>query len=190
MHQTSSNDEHFDPRAQLISLSEEEALLYAQNFFDQNCEEKDAAYMNAVVVAGEQAAIVTYEHALLGSAVAQLVYGTAKLHGWHTEQNVAEGLFWLRRAHNNRNGKASVVLCGTYLKGDLIGRNPTRALEYVTPAAERGLPSAQYVLANLLIQREATPVDEDRAIALLKDSARSGYALAVQMLEDNEIPLD
>ncbi|WP_395007598.1 tetratricopeptide repeat protein, partial [Undibacterium sp.] len=161
MQQTPSNDVNYDPRAQLATLSEEEAIAYAQNIFDQNCEEKDASFMKAVIVAGEQAQIVTYEHAVLGSAAAQLVYGAAKLNGSHTDQNVSEGLFWLRRAHNNGNGKASVVLCGTYLEGKHIGRNPKKALEYIMPAADQGLPSAMYILANMLINGEAMPIDEE-----------------------------
>lgn len=190
MQQTPSNDLNYDPRDQLATLSEEEAITYAQNIIDQNCDEKDASFMKALLVAGEQAQIVTYEHAVLGSAAAQLVYGAAKLNGSHTDQNVAEGLFWLRRAHNNGNSKASVVLCGTYLEGKHISRNPKKALEYIIPAADKGLPAAMYILANMLLSGETMPIDEDRAITILKESARSGYAPALKMLEDNDIPLE
>ena len=184
-----SNDPNFDPRAQLANLSEEEALAYAGNLLDANCEERDAAYLKAVLTAGEESVNLTYEHALGGSGVAQFIYGAAKLMGTYTDQNTAEGFFWLRRAHNNGTGRASALLAAIYLEGRLIGRDAAKALAYVTPAAEQGVSSAQYVLATVLLDGEVVPVDEDRAIALLRDSASKGYAQAADLLAANGIPL-
>jgi TPR repeat protein len=184
------NDEHFDPKAQLLTLSESEAIEYAHRFLDEHCERKDAAYLSEVITAGEKSPEVTYDHAMGGSAVAQLVYGSAKLHGTHTEQSISEGLFWLMRSFNNGNAKAAIVLAGTYMQGTYVARNPSKALTYARHAADQGLPAGQFVLANLLIGGEGIPEDEEQAIELLQSAARSGYAAALKMLQDNGISLE
>jgi hypothetical protein len=72
----SVNDDHYDPKAQLLTLTEEQAIEYAKRFFDQNCEASDAAYLKEVMTAGPDSVEVTYQHAIRGSSVARLVYGT------------------------------------------------------------------------------------------------------------------
>lgn len=183
------NDDNFDPKAQLLTLSEQQAVDYARNFIDQNCGERDAAYFSEVIMAGEKSPEVTCSHAVAGSPVAQLVYGVAKLHGTHTRQSTSEGLFWLVRSFNNGNAKAAVVLAGVYMEGEQITPNLRKALDYATFAADRGLPEGRFILANLLIGGGEIPEDQERAIDLLLDAAKSGYEPALRMLEDNGISL-
>src|SRR5690606_16303274 len=186
----SSNDEHFDPKAQLLALTEEQAVEYAKNFVDQNCEVSDAAYLSEVITAGEKSPDVTYQHAINGSPVAQLVYETSKLNGAHTTQSTTEGLFWLLRSFNNGNIKAAIVLAGTCMQGEYVTTNLRRAFKYASFAADQGSPPGQFILANLLVGGDEIPEDQNKAIALLQVAARSGYALAIQMLEDNGIPVE
>lgn len=186
----SANDEHFDFKAQLQTLSEEEAVEYAKRYFDQNCEATDAAYLAEIVTAGERSVEVTYQHAINGSPVAQLVYGLNTLQGNHTPQCISEGLFWLRRACNNGNAKAALLLAGTYLQGEHVRANPERALEYASVAAERDLAEGKYMLASLLIDDQATEAQQTRAIALLQSAARQGYTPARKLLDDKGIALD
>src|SRR5690606_20785819 len=186
----SSNDEHFDPKAQLLALTEEQAVEYANSFLDQNCEASDAAYLSEVITAGEKSPEVTYQHAIDGSSVAQLVYGTSKLSGAHTAQSTSEGLFWLLRSFNNGNVKAAIVLAGTYMQGEYVTKNLKRAFKYASFAAGQGSPAGQFILANLLVGGGEIPEDQDEAIALLQVAARGGYTLAIQMLEDNGIPAE
>ena len=185
-----SNDDYFDPRAQILKLTAEQAVQYAKDFIDRNCEKSDAAYLSEVVTAGERSPEVTYRHAIGGSPIAQLVYGTAKLKGLHTDQNVSEGLFWLIRSFNNRNPRAGIVLAGTYIEGEHIAKNLKRALKYASFAADQGLPAGQFVLANLLISAGEIPIDQERAVELLQAAAKSGYAPAQRMLDHNNIPLE
>ncbi len=186
----SSNDAIFDPRAQLAALSPADAVAYVHHIIDEHCEAKDAAYMKAVIVAGARSAEVSLEHAMAGSPVAQTTYGAARLNGLHVDQDVAEGLFWLRRAHNNGHAHASILLCIVYLDGKQVARNTEKALSYVEAAADRGLASAQFVLANMLLDGESAPVDEARAVALLRASARGGYAKAAELLAENGLSID
>ncbi|HEX5687812.1 MAG TPA: hypothetical protein VFY73_27675 [Ideonella sp.] len=185
----SSNDDHFDPRTQLASLSAEEAVEYAQGLIDQHCEEKDAKYLFEVISAGERSVEVSYMHAVGGSAVAQLAYGLAKLDGEHTDQNVSEGLFWLVRSHNNGNASAAVMLWNAYTQGTHLPRSLGKAFVYASAAADRGLPAGQYILANVLVD-SASSEDHERAIDLLRAAARNGHEPAVKMLADNGISLE
>lgn len=185
-----SNDDFFDPKAQLRTLTDQQAVEYAKSFIDQNCGSSDAAYLTQVISAGEKSPEVTYRHAVGGSPIAQLVYGTAKLTGSHIDQNVPEGLFWLIRSFNNGNAKAAVMLAGTYIQGEHVPENPGRAFRFASFAADQGLPAGQFLLANLLVGGEGIPEDHERAIGLLQAAAGTGYAPALQMLEDNGIPLE
>jgi TPR repeat protein len=186
----SSNDDSFDPRAQLLTLSEEQAVEYAKRFVDQNCEGEDAAFLSEVITAGDRSPEVTYRHALSGSPIAQLAYGVAKLEGVHVEKSISEGLFWLRRSYNNGNAKAAIVLAGVYMQGAILRPDLKRALTYATFASDRELPAGQYILANLLIGGGEIPEDQERAIGLLQAAAKNGYAPATKMLQDSEIPLE
>ena len=185
----SGNDDHFDPKTQLLTLGEEQAIEYAKAFIDQHCEQKDASFLTEVISAGEKSPEVTYQHAVGGSPIAQLVLGTAKLNGYHMEQSTSEGLFWLMRSFNNGNPKAAIVLAGTFIEGRRVKENVQKAYKFASFAAERNLPAGQYILANLLIGGGEIQEDQERAVDLLKTSAKSGYALALQMLEDNDIPV-
>jgi TPR repeat protein len=184
-----TNDRFFDPRDQLRTLSEEEAVQYSFSFIDENCAEKDAAYLKQVIVAGSNSMEVTYQHALSGSPAAQFVYGTARLDGAHVEQCVSEGLFWLVRATNGGNMKAALVLAGVFLEGALTKRCSARAMQYATVAADGGLPEGKHFLANLLIGVDELPQDHERAIDLLQTASQHGYGPAMAMLEENNIPL-
>lgn len=178
-----SNDEYFDPKAQLLTLSEEQAIEYAKQFFDQNCECRDAAYLSEIITAGEKSTELTYSYAIEGSPVAQLAYGYARLNGLHVQQSISEGLFWLLRSYNNGNAKAALLLASVYLEGKYIAASSEKALLYASYAAEQGLAEGQYFLANLLIGISGIPEDHERAVILLRMAAKAGYEPALQMQE-------
>lgn len=184
----SANDEFFNTRKLLESLDEEQAIAIAFELFDKNCSVLDAEYWKNVMTAGTESLEVTRHYAGLGSPAAQLVLGTALLHGHFTEKEPAQGLFWLRRAHNNGNTKASIVLGGTYLDGTLP-RDTKKAAEYIAGAAEAGDPAAQYTYALLLIDGDGVAQDEDQAVLWLRHAADRGYEKAIEVLQENGIPL-
>lgn len=187
----SANDAYFPLREKLRTLSEAEALALASDYVDQNCSALDAAFLKLIVAAsGAEPMNLSFKYAALGSPVAQTMVGCAKMQGMSTEKNVPEALFWLRRAHNGGNTKASVVLCGAYLDGVALRRDPEKAVCYVAGAATRGDPVAQYMYANLLIAGDGIGADEDTGISWLRSSARGGYARAVEMLVENNISLE
>jgi TPR repeat protein len=185
----SANDDYFSIRKQLRSLDEEQAVALAFQLVDENCSELDARYWKEVIVAtGTAPQELTRHYAALGSPAAQLVLGTAQIRGEHTEKDVPQGLFWLRRAHNNGNLKASVMLGSAYLD-DTLPRDAQKAAEYISGAAEAGDPVAQYVYAILLIDGDGVAQDEEQAIAWLRRAAERDYEKAIELLQANDIPL-
>lgn len=186
----SANDAFFSIREQLRSLDEEEALALASNLIDQQCSELDAEYWKlAIVASGDACQELMRKYAVLGSPGAQLVFGIALLHGHFMEKDATQGLFWLRRAHNNGNPKASIMLCGAYLEGTSVRRDAQKAVSYIVGAAEAGDPAAQYVYANLLIDGDGIAQDEEQGIFWLRRSAERGYGKAADLLRENGIPL-
>lgn len=185
----SANDDFFNTRKLLESLDEEQAVALAFQLVDQNCSELDADYWKKVITAGTESQEVTRHYAALGSPAAQLVLGTALLQGHFTNKEPAQGLFWLRRAHNNGNTKASILLGGAYLDGSTLPRDAAKAAEYIRGAAEAGDPAGQYTYALLLIDGDGVAQDEDEAILWLRQAAGRGYEKAIEILQDNGIPL-
>lgn len=186
----SANDAYFNLKEQLRSLDEDEAVALACSLIDQQCGELDAQYLKLVVTStGSASQDLTRDYAVRGSPAAQLVLGTALLHGHFMHKDATQGLFWLRRAHNNGNSKASIVLCGAYLDGKSLIRDATKAVHYIVDAAHAGDPAAQYVYAILLIDGDGTAQDEERAIFWLRQSAGRGYEKSIQLLRENELPL-
>ncbi len=185
-----ANDQFYNLREQLRSLSEEDAITLASGYIEANAGELDAAYLKLMLTAeGAQLQAHTQDHAFLGSPAAQTVLGTNKLFGTHTEQSTSEGLFWLRRAHNSGNGKASIVLGGAYLDGKHLKRDATKALEYIAVAAEAGEPAAQYIYAIQLIDGDGVAEDQEEGVLWLRRAAAKGYQRAIDVLNENDIPL-
>ena len=186
----SANDEFFSIREQLRSLDEEGAVALASSLIDQHCSELDAEYLKLVIVTtGSEAQELTRNYAVRGSPAAQLVLGSAMLHGHFTDKDVPQGLFWLRRAHNNGNRKAGIVLCGAYLEGTSVKRDAQKAVSYIVGAAEAGEAAAQYMYAILLIDGDGVGQDEEQGIFWLRSAAGRGYERAIQVLRENDIPL-
>lgn len=186
----SANDEFFSIREQLRSLDDEQAVSLACHYIDQHCGEVDAEYLKLVMVAtGTDSMQLTRDYAVRGSPAAQAVLGAALMDGTVIDPDISQGLFWLRRAHNNGNRKASVMLCGVYLDGTKVKRDARKAVQYVTEAAEAGEPAAQYIYANLLIEGDGVDQDEEQAVFWLRRAAERGYERAIQLLRENDIPL-
>lgn len=187
---TSSNDNFYDVRKQIRSLSEDEVVDFAGKFLDKTCDISDAEYLKQALVARGNELELAETYAVAGSPAAQLVLGINKLHGHHVEKNVSEGLFWIIRAHNAGSTKASVVLAGLYYEGKVVRKDLNRAAEVIAPAAERRDEVAQYMLGSLYISGEGVAQDDELAIQWLRESAKRGYARAIELLKDNDIPLD
>lgn len=186
----SANDQFFSIGEQLRSLDEEEAIALASSFIDHNCSEIDAEYLKLVIsAAGTDSLELTSDYAARGSPAAQAVLGAAKLYGKVLDKDISQGLFWLRRAHNNGNWKASIMLCGAYLAGDGVKRDARKAVEYIVGPANAGDAAAQYIYANLLIDGDGTEQNEEEGVFWLRRAAERGYERAIQMLLENDIPL-
>ena len=184
----SANDEFFSIRKQLRSLDEEQIVSLVGELVDRNCSELDAQYWKRVIGAGAESQEVTRQYAAQGSPAAQAVLGTALLHGQFTEKGVAQGLFWLRRAHNNGNTKASIVLGSAYFDGSLQ-RDARKGAEYIAGAARAGDQAAQHMYALLLIDGDGVAQDENEAIAWLRRAAERDHEKAIELLQANDIPL-
>lgn len=79
------------------------------------------------------------------------------------EQNVEEGLDWLRRAADAGDVKASSNLGWLYLQGEVVDRDVDRGVEMITKAAEAGLPVAESILGDLY--RDGLGVRQDSLAA-------------------------
>ena len=186
----SDNDAFFNIREQLKGMDEADAIALASGYIDQNCSELDAEYLkHAIAASGGDLQELARTYAAMGSPAAQTVLGTALLHGRFIDKDVSQGLFWLRRAHNNGNLKASIMLGGAYLDGQTLKPDVKKSLAYIVPAAESGDTTAQYIFANLLIEGDGIEQDEEQGIFWLRRAAERGNDKARQMLLDNDLSL-
>lgn len=95
-----------------------------------------------------------------GDAEAQFFVGTMYRHGFGTEQDDEEGLFWITRAADQGHAQAEFVL-----GFDLLQRQrPEAATPYIVSAAEHGFGTAQYYAG--LLYRDGTGVVADPYVAL------------------------
>ena len=58
---------------------------------------------------------------------------------------------WLESAARNRNGYAAYRLGKEYLKGKIVPKDTTKAIDYFTQSAEAGNQYAQYALGKLYL---------------------------------------
>lgn len=184
---TSANDPYFHLKDRLVGLSDDEILALASEFIDQQAPAADQEFLR--VVLHEPAVSVAEHFARQGSPTAQLVFGVALLAGEQVARDLPQALFWLRRAHVNGQLRATFVLAGQYLEAGALPYNPQKAAKYLELAAMGGLPAAQYVLAQLLIDGEGIEPDDDKAVFFLREAAKRGHKKALEILQNNGIPL-
>jgi TPR repeat protein len=187
---TGSNDNYYDVKEQIRSLPEDQIIQFAEKFLDQTCSTSDAEYLKKAISARGNEVELAESYAMAGSPAAQLVLGINRLHGEHVEKNVSEGLFWIVRSHNAGNTKASLYLAGLYYEGKIVRKDAARAARIVAPAAEKGDQVAQYILGSWYIEGEGVEQSDELAIHWLRESAKQGYSRAIELLNENDIPLD
>lgn len=102
------------------------------------------------------------------------------------DEEQERGLRFLRDAADRGWPLAESLLGNIYLAGELVPRDVALAVHYYRAAADQGAPRAQYNLAELYASGDGDPRDEaDSVLALLRKSAGSGHALAMQALGDH-----
>jgi len=122
---------------------------------------------------------VTAWHELLplakrGDAIAQYHVGIMYAHGFGTERDPVEAKYWLEQAAAKGNPDAMFSLgFESYQQGDYAG-----TLRLLTPAAERGVPVAQYHLARMYRLGLGVPVDLARAESWALRAARQDVEAA------------
>lgn len=108
--------------------------------------------------------IMAWRHLLpaarAGDAEAQFFVGTMYRHGFGTERDDQEGLFWITQAADQGHPQAAFVVGFDLLQQ---GR-PETATPYIISAAEHGFGTAQYHAG--LLYRDGTGVAADPYVAL------------------------
>lgn len=188
------NDAYYTLKEQLSTMTENEALEFASQFLDKNTDALNAEYLKQAIHAKENAKEVALEHALNGSHLAQLTYATALLTSDTNGQNNTQAIFWLKRAHNNGNTKASTILASLYLgesgfAQNALPYNPQKAVEYIHHASMAGDDTAQLVYAQLYMQGKGVAADDDAATYWLQHSASRGNKKAIAFLEQAGITI-
>ena len=73
-----------------------------------------------------------------------------------------------------------------YLRGRVVTKYVSKAVEWFTQAAKAGNPYAQYMLGKLYLEGEDVPKDEDAAAYWLTESAGQGNNYARHLLDHSD----
>ena len=84
------------------------------------------------------------------------------------------GIQWLESAAQNKNGYAAYRLGKEYLKGKIVPKDTSRAMDYLTQSAEAGNQYAQYALGKLYLDEH----DQEQAHYWFTQSAAQGNSHA------------
>lgn len=170
-------------------LDDDELIQKSHQFFSEHCSEIEATFINSLLTAKAaedgKAPQVIEEYAYKGSPTAQLSIGVLKLQGQGVEQNMAEGIFWLKRAYIGKNPKSGLILANIYANGIGVQENMMKCREYMKGSADLGVAKAQYFYAGMLLEGEGGPVDEASAIDYMVLAAENGYEEAIEFLTVN-----
>ena len=93
---------------------------------------------------------------------------------------------WLERAARNGSDCAAYRLGKEYLRGKVVEKDVSKAVEWFTQTAEVGDPYAQYVLGKLYLEGEDVPRDEETAVYWLAESANQGNDYAWHLLDHQD----
>lgn len=172
-------------------LSDDELLHKFGEFFEDNCVDIDAEFLNKLFEAKADGLNIGFdlmeEYAYKGSPAAQLAIGALKLEGRGVPKNIHEGIFWLKRAYIGQNPNAGFLLCDIYANGIGVKENMEKARDYLKTSADLGVPKSQYFFAMMLLEGEGGAIEEDTAMGYMLNAAENGYEKAVEFLEENNI---
>ena len=172
-------------------LDEKQLLDKSNEFFNENCSEIDAEFINRLLTNKAEGTNIGIElmqdYAYKGSPAAQLAIGTLKLEGKGIEKNLPEAIFWLKRAYIAKNPKSGLILSSVYANGIGVRESMVKAREYMKGSADLGVPKAQYYYAGMLLEGDGGSVDEERAIDYMFLAANNGNEDAIEFLTENEL---
>lgn len=173
------------------NISDDQLLARSNQFFQANCTEIDAEFINTLLSAKSEGLNVgielMQEYAYKGSPAAQLAIGSLKLEGQNIEKNIPEAIFWLKRSYLGKNPKSGLILFSVYANGIGVAEDMVKAREYLKGSADLGVPKAQYYYAGMLIEGEGGSVDEESAIDYMFMAANNGYEDAITFLKENQL---
>ena len=167
-------------------MSDDEMISEFSKYVKNNCGELDAEFSQAILTSEPQARMSLVEdYAYKGAPAAQLSMGALKLAGKSIQQNIPEGIFWLKRAYLCKNPNAGLMLFVVYSTAIGVSKDLVKAREYLTYSADLGLPKAQYYLAIMLLEGQGGAMNEEQAIDLMSASASKGHTDARAFLQAN-----
>ncbi len=94
-------------------------------------------------------------------------FGMANLLGLGAKQNVQQGIEWLTRSANTGNSNALVALGVTYMSGQGVTKDETKAKDYFEQAATKFNGTAYLMLAKLQAEKAATVPAKSETLYLL-----------------------
>ena len=86
---------------------------------------------------------------------------------------------WLEYAACNKNDHAAYRLGKEYLRGEIVAKDTTKAMDYFTRSAAAGNQYAQYALAKLYLEEH----DQEHALYWFSQSASQGNRYAQFFLD-------
>lgn len=92
------------------------------------------------------------------------------------EQDLAEGLRWIRKAADAGDVKAASNLGWLFLEGELVEKDSVEGAKWIAKAAEAGLPVAQSILGDLYLQGRGVARDTLAADSLYRNAFEHGLA--------------
>ncbi|MBO7708111.1 MAG: sel1 repeat family protein, partial [Thermoguttaceae bacterium] len=99
-----------------------------------------------------------------------------------TPQDLAEAVFWFRKAADQGNLDAQYRLARCYSNGMGVGADPAKAAECYRIAAEKGHAVSQNALGDCYSQGIGVPFDQDEAIRWYRLAAAKGNPDAARSL--------
>lgn len=112
-----------------------------------------------------------------GSVIAKVNLGVAYLWGMGVRKDPGFATQLFREAAEKGSGSAACFLADAYYFGSGVTKDPEKARHWFEVAAKKHDAQAELSLALLLLRQEGQS-NEDQAIKLLRDAAKSGYVAA------------
>ena len=114
-----------------------------------------------------------------GDANAQTWLARAYLAG----DNIKDGIAWLRKAADQNNMEAQVLLGLAHFSGRGVDKDAMEAVKWLRPAAEKGYPKAEGLLGHVLISASAVR-DTEEGMRWVRKAAAGGDPFAQSLLGD------
>ncbi len=111
-----------------------------------------------------------------GDPEAQLELAWSFLYGFGVDENITEGMKWLKKAAEQGKVEAQCELAMAYIDGQGVQQNYDEAIKWYLKAAEREYPDAMFNLGKLYYEGEGVGQNYVEAMKWLKKAAELGHA--------------